>query len=86
MTRANAVGDADEHPHRQFCCSARSFAIAAKLYLLPMLPRLEPRSVVTPILLLPAMRHLGLMFLASGAVFPGLPERFAKLRGLCSCG
>ena len=54
------------------------FAIAAKLYLLPMLPRLEPRSVVIPILLPHAMRHLGLMFLASGAVFPGLPERFAK--------
>ena len=54
------------------------FAIAAKLYLLPMLPRLDPRSVVIPILLLHAMRHLGLMFLASGAVFPGLPERFAK--------
>jgi len=54
------------------------FAIAAKLYLLPLLSRLEPRSVVIPILLLHAMRHLGLMFLASGAVFPGLPERFAK--------
>jgi hypothetical protein len=54
------------------------FAIAAQLYLLPMLPRLEPRSVVIPILLLHAMRHLGLMFLASGAVFPGLAERFAK--------
>ncbi|HYZ44362.1 MAG TPA: hypothetical protein VE667_05845, partial [Xanthobacteraceae bacterium] len=54
------------------------FAIAAKLYLLPLLPRLEPRSVVIPILLLHAMRHLGLMFLASGAVFPGLPEQFAK--------
>ena len=51
------------------------FAIAAKLYLLPMLPRLEPRSVVIPILLLHAMRHLGLMFLASGAVFPNLPEQ-----------
>ena len=35
------------------------FAIAAKLYLLPMLPRLEPRSVVIPILLLHAMRTLG---------------------------
>ena len=54
------------------------FAIAAKLYLLPMLPRLDPRSVVIPILLLHALRHLGLMFLASGAVFPGLPEQFAK--------
>jgi len=53
------------------------FAIAAKLYLIPMLPRLEPRSVVLPILLLHALRHLGLMFLASGAVFPGMPARFA---------
>jgi len=44
------------------------FAIAAKLYLIPMLPRLEPRSVVLPILLLHALRHLGLMFLAPGAV------------------
>jgi len=35
------------------------FAIAAKLYLLPMLARLEPRSVVIPILLLHAMRTLG---------------------------
>src|SRR5262249_9208364 len=54
------------------------FAIAAKLYLLPLLPRLEPRSVLIPIRLLDALRHLGLMFLASGAVFPGLPEQFAK--------
>jgi len=30
------------------------FAIAAKLYLLPLLARLEPRSVVIPILLLSA--------------------------------
>src|SRR5262245_8110593 len=58
--------------------STTVFAIAAKLYLLPMLPRLEPRSVVIPILLLHAMRHLGLMFRASGAVLPGLPEQFAK--------
>jgi hypothetical protein len=54
------------------------FAVAAKLYLLPVLSRLEPRSVVAPILLLHAMRHLGLMFLAPGAALPGLPEQFAK--------
>ncbi len=53
------------------------FAIAAKLYLIPVLPRLEPRLVVLPILLLHAMRHLGLMFLAPGAVFPGIPQQFA---------
>src|SRR5215471_18089733 len=44
------------------------FAIAAKLYLLPRLPELDPKAVVLPILLLHAMRHLGLMFLAPGAV------------------
>jgi len=53
------------------------FAIAVKLYLIPILPRLEPRSVVLPILLLHALRHLGLMFLAPGAVFPGIPAQFA---------
>jgi hypothetical protein len=52
------------------------FGIAAKLYLMPALSRLEPRSVVVPILLLHAMRHLGLMFLAPGAVFPGIPQQF----------
>jgi hypothetical protein len=53
------------------------FAVAAKLYLVPLLPRLEPRSVVVPILLLHAMRHR-LMFLAPGAALPGLHEQFAK--------
>jgi hypothetical protein len=53
------------------------FAIAAKLYLLPQLDRLEPRTVVLPILLLHALRHLGLMFLAPGAVYPGMPQQFA---------
>jgi hypothetical protein len=52
------------------------FGIAAKLYLLPKLPVLDPRSVVLPILLLHAFRHLGLMFLAPGAVFPGVPQQF----------
>jgi hypothetical protein len=53
------------------------FGLAAKLYLMPRLPDLEPRSVVLPILLLHAFRHLGLMFLAPGAVYPGIPEEFA---------
>ena len=52
------------------------FAIAAKLYLLPRLPELDPKAVVLPILLLHAMRHLGLMFLAPGAVYPGIPAQF----------
>ena len=53
------------------------FGIAAKLYLMPRLADLEPRLVVLPILLLHAFRHLGLMFLAPGAVFPGVPPQFA---------
>src|SRR5262249_3499681 len=53
------------------------FAIAARLYLWPKLPVLDPKAVVLPILLLHALRHLGLMFLAPGAVFPGIPAQFA---------
>ncbi len=53
------------------------FGMAAKFDLMPRLPDLEPRSVVLPILLLHAFRHLGLMFLAPGAVYPGIPEAFA---------
>jgi hypothetical protein len=53
------------------------FGIAARLYLMPALSQLEARSVVLPILLLHSMRHLGLMFLAPGAVFPGIPPQFA---------
>jgi hypothetical protein len=53
------------------------FWIVAKLYLLPRLDELEPRTVLLPILLLHAFRHLGLMFLAPGAVYPGVPPEFA---------
>lgn len=53
------------------------FWIIAKLYLLPRLDELEPRTVLLPILLLHAFRHLGLMFLAPGAVYPGVPPQFA---------
>jgi hypothetical protein len=52
------------------------FGITAKLYVLPRLAQLEPRSVVLPILLLHALRHLGLMFLAPGAVYPDIPPQF----------
>ena len=53
------------------------FWVAAKLYLLPRLDRLDPKTVLLPILLLHALRHLGLMFLAPGGVFPGVPPQFA---------
>jgi len=53
------------------------FWLAARIYLMPALPRLEPRAVLLPILLLHAGRHLGLMFLAPGAIYAGMPAEFA---------
>ena len=53
------------------------FWVGARLYIIPRLARLEPRTILIPILLLHSMRHLGLMFLAPGATYPGLPSRFA---------
>ena len=53
------------------------FWLTARLYLESRLPRLEVQAVVIPILLLHAMRHLGLMFLEPGATDPGLPADFA---------
>jgi hypothetical protein len=53
------------------------FYLAARLYLLPQLPRLRPRQILIPILLLHSTRHLGMMFLTRGATYPGLPPQFA---------
>jgi hypothetical protein len=53
------------------------FGIAARLYVLPKLHELRPRSILLPILLLHGFRHLGLMFLAPGATYAGIPEQFA---------
>lgn len=54
------------------------FWIAARIYVLPRLKELKPRVVLQPILLLHAFRHLGLMFLAQGATYPGMPQEFAR--------
>src|SRR6266478_1993770 len=53
------------------------FYVAARLYLLPLVPRIRPQQILVPILLLHSMRHLGLMFLTRGATFPGLSSQFA---------
>jgi hypothetical protein len=53
------------------------FWVAARLYLLPRLHMLTPQAVLLPILLLHAFRHLGLMFLAPGATYAGIPPQFA---------
>jgi hypothetical protein len=53
------------------------FYVAARLYLLPLIPRVRPQQILVPILLLHSTRHLGMMFLTRGATFPGLPSEFA---------
>jgi hypothetical protein len=53
------------------------FWVAARIYLLPKLPQLRPQTVLLPILLLHSFRHLGLMFLAPGATYAGIPAQFA---------
>src|SRR5262245_24159197 len=53
------------------------FWVAAKIYLLPRLHDLQPQAVLLPILLLHSFRHLGLMFLAPGATYAGIPPQFA---------
>lgn len=53
------------------------FWIAARIYIFPRLPELQPQTVLLPILLLHAFRHLGLMFLTPGATYAGIPPQFA---------
>lgn len=53
------------------------FWVAARIYVMPKLPGLGPRAVLLPILLLHSFRHLGLMFLAPGATYAGIPPQFA---------
>jgi hypothetical protein len=53
------------------------FWVAARIYLLPKLAQLRPQTVLLPILLLHSLRHLGLMFLAPGAIYAGMPPQFA---------
>lgn len=53
------------------------FYVAARIYLLPKLREINPRTILVPILLLHSLRHLGLMFLTQGAVYPGMPAQFA---------
>lgn len=53
------------------------FAVAAKIYVLPQIGRISSKHILTPILLLHALRNLGMMFLTPGAVYSGLPASFA---------
>ena len=53
------------------------FWIGSRLYVLPRLRELRPKAILLPILLLHSFRHLGLMFLAPGAIYAGMPSQFA---------
>lgn len=53
------------------------FWVAARIYILPKLAERTPQTLLLPILLLHAFRHLGLMFLAPGAIYAGIPPQFA---------
>jgi hypothetical protein len=53
------------------------FWVAARIYVVPNLSRWNPQAILIPILLLHSLRHLGLMFLAPGAVYEGMPPQFA---------
>lgn len=58
-------------------CSTLVFYAAARIYVLPRLNSWSARSILLPILILHSFRHLGLMFLTRGAVYPGIPWQFA---------
>jgi hypothetical protein len=53
------------------------FFLGYRWLLKPRLLQLNASMVLTCILLLHSMRHLGLMFLATGVVQPGMPQQFA---------
>lgn len=58
------------------------FTAALAIYVVPQLHRLSPIQLLTPILLLHALRELGLMFMFEGATLPGMPRTFAVVAGL----
>lgn len=53
------------------------FYLAYRWLLKPHLHALSPVLVLTPLLLLHSLRHLGLMFLTTGVTSPDLPQAFA---------
>ncbi len=58
------------------------FYVAAKIYLMPKLKEISAAAIFVPILILHSLRHLGLMFMTSGAVYEGMPPQFAYPAGI----
>ena len=61
-----------------FSLSLVAFSLIARWYVLPRLGAAPLRAALEPFLLLHSFRHIGLMFLASGAVKTTLPTAFAQ--------
>jgi hypothetical protein len=57
--------------------STAVFYVGARIYILPKIGEYNQRAILIPILILHSLRHLGLMFLAKGATYPGMPLQFA---------
>jgi hypothetical protein len=57
--------------------STVAFFLIAKWYVMPRLRSMPRDDALQPLLLLHTFRHIGLMFLASGALTHELPEPFA---------
>ncbi|MDJ0589541.1 MAG: hypothetical protein QNJ72_06030 [Pleurocapsa sp. MO_226.B13] len=57
--------------------STLSFVLIAQWYLIPALKRMKREQALQPLLLLHSFRHIGLMFLAIGAVKYELPTAFS---------
>ena len=57
--------------------STAVFYVGARIYVLPKIGESNQRAILIPILILHSLRHLGLMFLAKGATYPGMPLQFA---------
>ncbi len=58
------------------------FYWAAIIYLMPKLKEISAAAIFVPILILHSLRHLGLMFMTSGAVYEGMPPQFAYPAGI----
>lgn len=58
--------------------SLLTFSLVAKWYVLPRLASAPLRVALEPLLLLHSFRHIGLMFLAGGAVQATLPATFSR--------
>lgn len=61
--------------------STAIFFIVARLYVLPNFGRWNLIDLLVVLLLLQTTRHLGLMFLADGATYEGMPAVFAVTAG-----